>query len=204
MSTLLAAEHGAGARIGPNAIIQVVGVLRDRFSLSFAEAVLRDATPYTMDTMPTEMVDEREAQAVVQALVERVGPGTATPVLREAGHRTAVYLMAHRIPVVAQLLMRALPERLGLRLLLHAMSANAWTFAGSGQFDVVRGATGTELVFHDCAMCRNMREQQPMCDFYAGTFERLIGTLISPSVSVVEVECLAQGGSVCRFQLTHS
>lgn len=204
MSVLLAHPASGGARIGPNAIIQVASVLRDRFSLPFAESVLRGATPYTLDTMPTGMVDEREAQAVVHALVERVGAGAATPVLREAGHRTAAYLMAHRIPVLAQWLMRALPQRLGLRLLLQAMSANAWTFAGSGQFAVVHSAAGTELVFHDCAMCRNMRQPQPMCDFYAGTFERLIGTLISATIRVDEVECMAQGDAVCRFRLARA
>ena len=58
-----------------------------------------------------------------------------------------------------------------------------------------------DLVFHDCAMCRDLHESQPMCDFYAGTFERLITELITPTARVVEVECIAQGARVCRFQL---
>ncbi len=40
-----------------------------------------------------------------------------------------------------------------------------------------------------------------MCDFYAGTFERLIAELVATNVRVVEVECIAQGGATCRFQL---
>ncbi len=191
------------ARIGPNAVIQVARVLRDRLSPAFAEALLRDATPYTMDTMPSQMIDEREAQAVVRALVQRVGARRATPVLREAGARTGDYLLATRIPGFAQLLIRLAPRRVGLALLLKAMATNAWTFAGSGRFAIVKTKQAPELVFHECAMCRDMHESQPMCDFYAGTFERLIAELVAPDVRVTEVECAAQGGAVCRFQLLH-
>jgi divinyl protochlorophyllide a 8-vinyl-reductase len=194
-------DAGTGARIGPNTIIQVAGVLRDRLSPSFAEAILRDATPYSMTSMPSDMVDEREAQAVVQALVKRVGAVTATPVLREAGYRTGDYLLANRIPGFAQLIIRLAPRRIGLAILLKAMAANAWTFAGSGHFHIVKARRTPELVFGDCAMCRDMHEDQPMCDFYAGTFERLIAELVAPDVRVTEVECMAQGGTVCRFQL---
>jgi divinyl protochlorophyllide a 8-vinyl-reductase len=191
------------ARIGPNAIIQVAQVVRDRLSPAFADAILRDATPYSLESMPTCMVDEREAQSVVRALVQRVGAGGATPVLREAGSRTADYLLANRIPAFAQLLIRLAPRRIGLALLLRAMAANAWTFAGSGHFAIVKAKRAPELVFHECAMCRDMHESQPMCDFYAGTFERLIAELVAPDVRVTEVECVAQGGAVCRFQLHH-
>jgi divinyl protochlorophyllide a 8-vinyl-reductase len=46
-----------------------------------------------------------------------------------------------------------------------------------------------------------MQAPEPCCDFYAGTFARLIATLVAPRVAVVEVECLAQGGSACRFRM---
>lgn len=189
------------ARIGPNTIIQVAGVLHDRLSRSLAEAVLRDATPYTLDCLPRDMVDEREAQAVVQALVRRVGARTATTVLREAGYRTGDYLLANRIPRLAQWLIRLAPRRTGLNILLKAMQSNAWTFAGSGHFLVVHTPRAPELAFEACTMCHGMHETQPMCDFYAGTFERLITVLVAPGMQVVEVECMAQGAPRCRFQL---
>ncbi|MCC7053408.1 MAG: bacteriochlorophyll 4-vinyl reductase [Gemmatimonadaceae bacterium] len=201
MSATALPGHGAPARIGPNTIIQVAGVLRDRLSQSFAEAVLREGTPYTLDTMPHDMVDEREALGMVRVLVRRVGATAAVSVLREAGYRTADYLLANRIPSVAQWIIRAAPRRIGLKILLKAMSANAWTFAGSGTFRVIAAARTPELVFESCLMCRDMHEDQPMCDFYAGTFERLIRVLVADEVRVSEVECMAQGGARCRFQL---
>ena len=191
----------APARMGPNAIIQVAGVLGDRVGPAIAEAVLHDTTGYRMDALPSRMVDEREAQALVRGLVDRIGPDEATGVLHDAGVRTADYLLAVRIPRVAQLVIRSLPRRIGLGLLLRLMSANAWTFAGSGRFLVVPGRPWPELRFENCAMCRHMHEHQPMCDFYGGTFERLIRVLVASEAQVDEVECLAQGGSACRFRL---
>jgi divinyl protochlorophyllide a 8-vinyl-reductase len=194
--------HGAAAgpaRIGPNAIIQVFAATRERMGTAFAEALLADATPYRPDTLPSEMVVEDEPRALVRTLVERAGPYLATSVLREAGLRTGDYLLANRIPRVAQWVMRASPKRVALRLLLGAMRRNAWTFAGSGRFVVPDGARTPELVFEECAMCRGMHEERPMCDFYAGTFERLVRALVSKHASVTEVECMAQGAGRCRF-----
>ncbi len=190
-----------GARIGPHSIIQVADVLRDRLCPSFAEAVLRDATRYSLETMPQEMIDEREVRAVVRALVERLGAPAASSVLREAGSRTADYILAHHIPLATQLFLRVAPRRLSLALLLQAMKANAWTFIGSGQFEVVQADGRSQLVVHTCAMCRGMHETQPMCDYYAGSFERLLSALVAPGARVQEVECMAQGAAVCRFEL---
>ncbi len=83
------------------------------------------------------------------------------------------------------------------------MAANAWTFAGSGRFTIVKTKRAPELVFHECAMCHDMHESQPMCDFYAGTVERLIAELVSADVRVMEIECMATGAAACRFQLQH-
>lgn len=200
-ASMLSRTSSDVAQIGPNTIIQVAQVLRDRLSPAFADLVLRDATQYTLATMPSRMVDEREAQGVVQALVRRMGATAATHMLREAGSRTADYLLANRIPRIAQLVIRVVPRRVGLMLLLKAMKANAWTFAGSGHFHVAPSGRTPELVFENCAMCRGMREGMPMCDFYAGTFERLIGVLVARNVRVSEVACMAQGAPSCRFEL---
>lgn len=190
------------ARIGPNTIIQLAHVLRDRFGESTASTLLFESTGYAMGALPAAMVDEREAQAFVQRVVRALGEERGAPVLREAGTRTADYLMANRIPRAAQLVMKLLPQRAGLAVLLKAMQANAWTFAGSGSFGVKRTATGAELIFHACAMCRDMHSQGPVCDFYAGTFEHLIRTLVSPRAMVREVECQARGAHCCRFEVT--
>ena len=200
-------EHAAptvSSRIGPNAIIQVAFELQSRFGRARAEQLVFDATGYRLDALPTEMVAESEAQALARALVAQLGVTLATNILREAGHRTGDYLLAHRIPRVAQWVMRLAPRRIGLSILLRAMQSNAWTFAGSGQFVITPPSSTThvpDLVFTSCAMCRDMHETQPMCDFYAGTFERLIRAVVSRYAGVFEVQCMALGDAQCRFEL---
>lgn len=188
-------------RIGPNAIIQTAGVLRDRVGAERAGTLLLRATGYDLHALPTDMVDEREPLALVQAVVQEFGPSHSAAIMREAGQRTAEYLLGNRIPKAAQWVMRMAPRPVGLAILLKAMTANAWTFAGSGRFDYHQTGTGTELTFGSCAMCRGMLSSVPMCDFYAGTFEHLMQVLVCETVHVVEVECIAHGGRCCRFAL---
>lgn len=196
------AVRAPAARIGPNTIIQLAHVLRDRYGDYFAGALLFESTGYAMTALPGAMVDEREAQAFVRVVMRELGEHDGARVLHEAGHRTADYLMAHRIPRPAQWIMKALPARAGLAVLLKAMRANAWTFAGSGSFSVHTHRRGADLSFHRCAMCRDMYSDAPVCDFYAGTFEHLIRTLVAPQAHVTEVECEAQGAACCRFEVT--
>lgn len=190
------------ARIGPNTIIQLAHVLRDRYGDDLASALLFESTGYAMTALPGAMVDEREAQAFVHVVMRELGVRDGARVLHEAGHRTADYLMTHRIPRPAQWIIRALPARAGLAILLKAIRANAWTFAGSGSFSVRAHQHRADLTFHRCAMCRDMHTDTPVCDFYAGTFEHLIRTLVAPRAHVAEVECQAQGAACCRFEVT--
>ncbi len=195
--------HGAtGARIGPNTIIQLAHVLRERYGEAMAGALLFEGTGYELHALPGAMVDEREAQAFVRTVMQAVGESLGVQLLHEAGQRTAHYLMVHRIPRPAQWVMKALPRRAGLSILLRAMKANAWTFAGSGTFSVQQRPKLVELSFHACAMCRDMTTARPACHFYAGTFEHLIRTIVAPGAQVREVECMATGGHCCRFEVT--
>ena len=193
------------ARIGPNAVIQVAAELQSRFGVTRTAGLVRAATGYSLNALPTGMIDEREAQALSRALVQQMGPALATNILRAAGHRTGDYLLANRIPRLAQWVIRLAPRRIGLSLLFRAMQSNAWTFACSGRFVVSSAAAldspVPDLIFESCAMCRDMREPQAMCDFYAGTFERLIRALVSRYAGVLEVECMALGHPRCRFVL---
>lgn len=196
------APRVAAALIGPNAIIQVAKVLTERLGDQRAESMVRAATPYTLASLPQQMVPEAEALALTSHVMRQLGEAPATSILHEAGLRTGDYLLANRIPRVAQWIIRALPRRAGLSILLKSMMAHAWTFAGSGTFTVRRRGAEVELAFHACAMCRELASEGPVCDFYAGTFERLVTSLVSRTAIVREVECHAQGGHCCRFVIS--
>lgn len=190
----------AAARIGPNAIIQTAAALRARVGDRRARALVQGATGRGLDAMPTAMVDEAEVNALVRALRADLDPALFEAVLRDAGARTAEYLLAHRIPRAAQALMRALPADAALRLLLAGILRHTWTFAGTATVRVVR-AGGVSLELRRCPMCRGLTAPGPLCHFYAGTLERLLRRLVSPRAVAVELACEAAGADRCAFAL---
>lgn len=203
--TTRAVAHDASAvvtaaRIGPNAIIRTAEVLRDRVGVAKAEALLAEGTGRTFATLPDAMVEEAEVRALVRTCLAHLGPRQTRAVLREAGQRTAAYLMQHRIPRPVQWLLKALPASLGVRVLATAMARHAWTFAGSGHFHV-RYTPAPEFRVDDCPLCRGLTLEAPICDFYAGTFEELLARLVRRDTCVAQVESAACGGSACRYEV---
>lgn len=190
-----------GARIGPNAIIQLAAAVVELASPREAEQVLA-ATSWTLHRLPHSMVDECEVTALMRTVAERFPDDHAMRIVRDAGVRTADYLLRARIPRVAQRVLALLPRRLALRALLAAIRRHAWTFAGSARFAVARGAKedcGFALI--GCPVCRGRRTDHPICAYYASTVERLVQALIAPSASVHETQCEAMGASACRFSI---
>lgn len=196
-------EHEAGsiARIGPNAIIRVAEALNARFGAAgevFADAGL----VHYLAAPPEEMVDEREVTALQRALRMRLGVTEARAVSFDAGLRTGDYLLAHRIPLPAQRVLKLLPAASASRMLLAAVAKHAWTFSGSGEFAYgkpVRRAVQVSIT--GCPICRGSQADEPLCDFYTGAFERLFRTLVHRGTDVRELACQAQGAPACLFEM---
>ncbi len=188
-------------RVGPNAIIRVAealeeyqdrGAVTDLFTLAGLD-------PY-LQSMPTEMVDEREVIALQGALRTQLGIRTARSVSREAGLRTGDYLLAKRIPRPAQALLSLLPPGLACRTLIKAIRGNSWTFVGTGVFDA-DPSYPPKLSVIDSPICRGASAAEPLCDYYAGTFERLFRRLVHRNSVVTEIACQANGSSRCVFEV---
>ena len=123
---------------------------------------------------------------------------------RQAGLRTAAYLLAHRISRPVQWLLKRLPAPLAARVLLQAVGHHAWTFAGSGHV-TARAGRPCVLTITGNPLCRGADLQNPSplpaCDFHAATFERLFQVLVHPTVQAVETACEARGDPACVFEL---
>ncbi|MCR9257908.1 MAG: bacteriochlorophyll 4-vinyl reductase [Alphaproteobacteria bacterium] len=129
------------ARIGPNAIIQTLAVLDDRYGADFAHACADQAGIAAWhDRPPTDMVAEEPVALLFRAIRDRLSDKAARSVAIEAGHRTADYIYANRIPGVAKLILKLLPTAMGLKMLSGAIARHAWTFAGSADFKIGRTA----------------------------------------------------------------
>ncbi|MCU0868294.1 MAG: bacteriochlorophyll 4-vinyl reductase [Burkholderiales bacterium] len=189
------------ARIGPNAITRLAEALGAGPGPEAVRAVFgRAGLVAYLDAPPTRMVPEADVQQLHRSLRACLDAPLADRIARDAGRRTADYLLAHRIPRAFQALLRVLPARPAARLLLHAIGRHAWTFAGSGRFTVTRGAT-VRFSIEDNPLCRGEHADAPICGFFAATFERLFGALIDPAARVDEIACEATGAAACVFEL---
>jgi len=181
------------ARIGPNSIIQTFNALNTRFGQERTKAIFLSAGHEKyIGNLPTEMVNEAEFHALVKALLAEIGEKEAAEILKNSGQRTAEYLLKNRIPGIFQSLVKLMPKKMGMKLLLFAISKNAWTFAGSGAFSFEVGK----------AMYIRVRVSFPskpvVAYFYGGTFDKLLRTLIDPKADV-NIEERTQKGEIDCF-----
>ena len=138
-----------------------------------------------------------DCAAVHQAL-RRVSSG-AEGLLEEAGLATGEYILAHRIPKLAQGVLRVLPGGLAGPVLTKAIARHSWTFAGTGEFRV-EGARPLLLSIARNPLVAGLRAATPQCVWHVAVFRRLYGRLVWPGVQVREVACCACGDPACRLE----
>lgn len=181
------------ARIGPNALLQLVPVL-DRAIGPIARAALSDGAGLTVPPPDAEMWPEADVARLHRASVQD-HPGAASGLLRTAGLGTGDYILENRIPGPAKALIRALPAALGARVLTMATAQHAWAFAGSGCFAVERSRPLTLRITCNPLACGSG------CHWHKAVFERLYAALVWPAVTVTETSCCACGDAACRFEI---
>jgi divinyl protochlorophyllide a 8-vinyl-reductase len=96
--------------------------------------------------------------------------------------------------------LQVLPSSLASRVLLAAIGRHAWTFAGSGTFSA-RAGRPVVVTIADCPLCRGVRAEQPLCDYYAATFQQLFRVLVARDAVATETACSACGDGECRFSI---
>lgn len=192
--TDLLAEEGAPT-VGPNAVIQLGEALRDRLG----ERAVRDVFAHAnlnhfLIDPPSDMVAEDAVKDMFRSLYCRLPSATAAAVAAEAGRRTADYLLANRIPGLAQATLKLLPARLAAPLLLSAISSNAWTFAGSGALHTRSGSPNLiEIAENPIAI--------PGCVWHVAVFKRLFRALVMSNAEVRHPQCCHAGAPTCRFEI---
>lgn len=193
------------ARIGPNAITRLAEALTAHGGTGLAASVFaRAGLARYLDTPPQAMVDEAEVARLHAALATRMEHADAVAIARDAGRRTADYLLARRIPQPAQIVLSQLPPRLAAWILVRAVARHAWTFVGSGQFNHALDPGNPRVMWLNIAnspLCRP-GEETAACDYFSATFEGVFGAMLGHNVAVTEAECTARGGPACRFRLS--
>ncbi|MGO3930166.1 bacteriochlorophyll 4-vinyl reductase, partial [Rhodopseudomonas pseudopalustris] len=160
----------------------------------FSEAAASDWLAHP----PTAMVDERPVAAIHRTVRRLLPPQQAAAILDDAGRRTGDYILANRIPKLAQTVLKIMPAPIAARMLTKAIGAHAWTFAGSGKFS---SRVGKTVVFEIAAnpLCAGEHADHQVCVWHAAVFQRLFQVLVSPYTRVTETTCGARGDDCCRF-----
>ncbi|PWB92145.1 bacteriochlorophyll 4-vinyl reductase [Methylocystis sp. MitZ-2018] len=199
----IARAEGKTARlglIGPNAITQMAAALSDACDAPLPRDIFEDAgLARYLYTPPTQMISEDDVARLQRAAIDRLGETKAAEISREAGRRTGDYLLANRIPAVAQRVLKITPRPLAARILVAAIARHAWTFSGSGEF-TYEFAPNLRLRIARSPICKGLRTEAPACTYFAATFERVFGEMLGPSLRVTETECAAMGATACVFE----
>lgn len=181
--------------IGPNAVIQLAAALdashgREDTERVFAQAGASDL----LAKLPSRMVDEVRVQRLYDALDDMKAPDQSIAIAYDSGRRTADYVRVNRIPAPARIIIRLLPSAIGARLLLKAIVAHAWTFAGSG---AVQAKAGDPVLIEITDNPLRTREGQ----WHRGVLEGLFDALIVRQTRVRYRSLLRDGRPVCRFEI---
>jgi divinyl protochlorophyllide a 8-vinyl-reductase len=183
------------ALIGPNAVIQLGDVLaalggtKQRSVFSTAGIL-----PY-LTSPPASMIREAEVFSLFQTVWLQFPETKALAIMYEAGNKTGDYILHHRIPGAAQKVLKALPARLAIPLLLTAIQKHAWTFAGSGSVKIKRcGQASISICDNPLAL--------PGCPWHLGVFEALFRRLTDRYLVFKHTHCCAKGDDVCRFEIS--
>lgn len=189
-------------RIGPNAILQVIDSVTARLGLDQTQALFNAAgLQHHLASRPATMVSESDVATLQHQLRENFGPALAREISWDAGLRTGDYLLANRIPKLAQVVLKRLPAGVAARVLAKAIGKHSWTFAGSGTLHIRPGRPFSFIIQRN-PICSRIQSDVPVCHYYAGTFERIFQAIVHPNSRVLEIECEATGGAACVFQIT--
>lgn len=192
------AEDG---KIGPNAVIQLVAALKAADLESRLAPVFQKAgVAAWLDAPPSVMVDACPVGELHRAIRTSLPLDRAAALMADAGRRTADYLLGARIPRPVQVVLKLLPPRLAAMVLVAAIRAHAWTFAGAGRF-TARVGTPTVLRIAGNPLCAGEKAAVPVCHWHVAVFQRLFEVLVAPAARVTETACEACGDDSCRFEV---
>jgi len=187
--------------IGPNAITQMAAALSAICGERLRHEIFDDAgLARCLAAPPTHMTPEDDVARLHRAAIDRLGEAQAAEISREAGRRTGDYLLANRIPPLAQRMLKVTPRPLAARILAAAIARHAWTFSGSGEFSY-EFSPHLRLRIAGSPICKMLHTETPACAYFAATFERVFTEMLGPALSVAEVECEATGAPACVFEV---
>jgi divinyl protochlorophyllide a 8-vinyl-reductase len=176
-------------------VTQLAGALVDVVGRREAERIFSRAGALRLfHDPPGRMVDEAVVQRLYDVVDQSFDADISEWIAYDAGRRTAAYVAKNRIPAIARMVIGMLPPALGARVLLKAIVAHAWTFAGSGR--VAARAGETVLIEITDNPLRTRKGQ-----WHRGVLEGLFQALVSGQMQCRHEMLVGEDGPVCRFEI---
>jgi len=190
--------------MGSNAMAHIIKTMEDNFGTGETiDFFIASRLSQYLSHPLAGRVHEEDVCRIHQHLIETYGLSHAKTLSWQAGQKSADYLLKNKISKPLRFILKRLPIRWSITLLLREISNHAWTFVGSGVFtyQVFKSIT---FYIESNPICRGIRASEPICDYYAAIFEGLFKNLIHPSIVVKELGCEAQGDPSCSFSVKWS
>jgi len=153
--------------MGPLAILSVHQAMTEVAGVEAAQDLFQAASIRRLPSYD-EPVREAKVAALHQTLRARY-PGVAQDVLTRAGRITADCVMDRRMSLRAQTLLMSSPWPVAAWLLGRSTVQNAWTFSGSGTFEVVNRLT---FRVKNNPLIKGESAEHTLCDYHASLFAR--------------------------------
>lgn len=181
--------------VGPNAVIQLAEAMRAAEGEAATQHLFASAGQSALlDAPPEAMIDERIPRALFDAFWRAWPADVARAVSDDAGRRVADYIIAHRIPRLAQRVLALLPAGPATDLLMTAIQHHAWTFAGSGLCRIQRHPTRL-ISISDNPLT------MPDSVWHAAVLTRLFQRLASARAAIRLRACCHDGAEACQFEI---
>ena len=180
--------------MGPLAILCVHTAMTDLAGEEEAQSLLRAAQIHRLPDRD-EPVRETKVASLHQALRAEY-PELAHRVLSRAGRMTADSVMDRRMSRRAQNLLISAPWPLAAWLLGKSTEQNAWTFSGSGKFEILNRVS---FRLTNNPVIKGETAEDMICTYHAAMFTRFFSSLVHDQLTCTEVSCAARGDKACEF-----
>src|SRR6056297_1366889 len=192
---LLRRPHRQGF-VSPMVLLQVATAIEEIIGRDALHEALRDAQVHRLPETDEPVREEKAAR--LHASVRRLWPDDADAIGKRAGEGAAQFILDHRVTGRGRQLLGRMPRSAAAWLLARRTEQQAWTFAGSGRFEIEASA---RFAIHDNPLIRGERANRPVCCYHSGLFERQFRALVHPETTCAEVACGALGDAACVFSL---
>lgn len=182
--------------MGPLAILSVHQAMTELMGDAQTDELMKSAKVFRLPKYD-EPVREARTAALHQRLMADY-PEDSQAVLVRAGQLSANYVIKHRMTQRAQSLLASAPWPAAAWLLGKSLDQNAWTFGGSGSFEII---SRVEFSLTHNPVIKGVTATHCICDYHASLLQQFFSTLVYDQLICTEVTCAARGDATCTFRL---